>query len=66
MRLGGLWRQPDFVKLWAGQTISVFGDQVNLLALPLTAVLALRATPAEMGLLGAAERAPFLLIGNWL
>jgi MFS family permease len=62
-RFGGLWRHPDFLKLWAGQTVSVFGDQVGLLALPLTAVLVLHATPAEMGLLGAAERAPFLLIG---
>jgi predicted MFS family arabinose efflux permease len=62
-RIGGLWRHPDFLKLWAGQTVSVFGDQVGFLALPLTAVLVLHATPAEMGLLGAAERAPFLLIG---
>jgi MFS family permease len=62
-RFGGLWRHPDFLKLWAGQSVSVFGDQVGFLALPLTAVVALRATPAEMGLLGAAERAPFLLIG---
>jgi predicted MFS family arabinose efflux permease len=63
VRFGGLWRQPDFLKLWAGQSVSVLGDQVGFLALPLTAVLVLRATPVEMGFLGAAERAPFLLIG---
>ena len=31
----GLWRQPEFLKLWAGQTLSAFSDQVSLLAQPL-------------------------------
>ncbi|HEX5502891.1 MAG TPA: MFS transporter [Thermomicrobiales bacterium] len=62
-RLEGLWRHPDFLKLWGGQTISVFGDQIALLALPLVAVLTLNAGAVEMGILGAAERAPFLLVG---
>ena len=62
-RFSGLWRHPDFLKLWVGQTISVFGTQITLLALPLTAVLMLDASAAQMGLLGAAERAPFLLVG---
>jgi len=53
----------DFLRLWAGQTISIFGDQFTGLALPLIAVLSLRATPAEMGLLGAATTAPFLFFG---
>lgn len=43
LRLTGLWLHPDFLRLWAGQTISVFGSQVTALALPLTAVLLLRA-----------------------
>ena len=59
----GLWRHPDFLRLWAGQTISQFGSQVTLLALPLTAALALGATPAEMGILAALQSAPFLLVG---
>ncbi len=61
--LTGLWRHPDFLKLWAGQTVSLFGSQVTLLALPLTAALVLGATPRQMGFLGAAEFAPFLLFG---
>lgn len=69
-RLGGLWQHPNFLKLWAGETISVFGSQVTLLALPLTAVLVLGATPAQMGVLGAIEMAPFLFIslfaGVWV
>ena len=63
VRLGGLWRHGDFLRLWVGQTISQFGTQVTLLALPLTAALLLDASAFDMGLLRAAEMAPFLLIG---
>ncbi len=58
-----LWRHRDFMRLWASQTVSLFGSQVTNLALPLTAALTLKATPAQMGLLGAAGFAPFLLLG---
>lgn len=58
-----LWRQPDFLKLWTGQTVSLVGSQVTLLALPLTAILALGATPVQVGLLSAVEYAPFLVVG---
>jgi MFS family permease len=70
VRLGGLWRQPDFLKLWAGETVSDFGDQITLLALPLTAVLTLHAGAAEMGFLAAAGTAPIALFslfaGVWV
>lgn len=58
-----LWRHRDFLKLWTGQTISLVGSQVTMLALPLTAVLALHASAFQMGLLRAAQYAPALLIG---
>jgi MFS family permease len=65
-----LRRQPEFLKLWAGQSISVFGDSITLLALPLTAVLTLDANAAQMGLLTAAGLAPHLLLslfaGLWI
>src|SRR5262245_1581261 len=32
----GHWRRPDFLKLWAGDVVSVLGSQVTTLALPLT------------------------------
>jgi MFS family permease len=67
---GGLWRHPEFVKLWAGQTVSRFGSEISQLAIPLTAALVLNASPAQMGLLGAFEFAPFLLLslfaGVWV
>ena len=58
----GLWRHPDFLKLWSGETISLFGSQVTALALPLTAALVLKASPAEMGFLATVEFLPFLLL----
>jgi MFS family permease len=63
MRSPGLWRHPEFLKLWASSSVSLLGAQVSLLALPLTAALTLEAGPAEMGALRAAEFAPALLLG---
>jgi MFS family permease len=63
LQLAGLWRHADFVRLWAGQTISSIGSSITFLALPLTAVLALNATPAQMGLLTVAQTTPALLMG---
>lgn len=60
----------DFRKLWAGQTLSVFGDQFTLLAIPLAAALTLDASPVEMGVLTAAGWLPHLLFslhaGLWI
>jgi MFS family permease len=62
-RFGGLWARPDFVRLWAAQGVSLFGSEITMIALPLTAVLVLGVSPAQMGFLAAAERLPFLLVG---
>ena len=48
-----MWRHPEFMKLWVGQTVSEIGTRVSREGLPLTAALLLNATPAEMGLLAA-------------
>jgi predicted MFS family arabinose efflux permease len=56
--------QPSgFVRLWLGQSVSMAGSQVTVVALPLTAVLTLHAGPYQMGLLRVASTAPFLLFG---
>jgi MFS family permease len=60
IRLGVL-HQPDFRRLWLGQTVSHFGTQVGVLALPLAAILVLQAGAFEVALLGALEFLPFLL-----
>jgi MFS family permease len=56
-----LLREPVFRRFWTGQTVSLFGDQIALLAIPLTAVLILHANAAQMGYLTAAELLPSLL-----
>jgi MFS family permease len=58
-----------FRDYWTGQTISLFGDQIALLAVPLLAVLTLHADAEQMGLLAAVELAPNLFfaihLGAW-
>jgi MFS family permease len=65
-----LTRQPLFVRYWVGQTISVFGDQISALAIPLTAILALHASAFEVGVLTALAWLPHLLFslpaGVWI
>lgn len=56
-------RQPGFPRLWLGQSVSLLGSQVTLVALPLTAVLTLHAGAGQMGLLRMASSVPFLLFG---
>jgi MFS family permease len=58
-----LWRHRDFLLLWAGETVSQVGTMVSHLALPLLAATSLGASAWEMGLLVAAERGAFLLVG---
>src|ERR671916_486957 len=50
-----LWREPEFLKLWGAQAVSLVGSQVTFLALP--------ATAAQMGALTAASALPSLLVG---
>jgi hypothetical protein len=67
---GALWSHRDFLKLWAGQTISEFGSQVSQLAIPAVAVLTLKASPFQVAALGTVEFLPFLLFtlpaGVWV
>jgi MFS family permease len=67
---GGLWRHPDFLKLWSAETVSRFGSEISGLALPLVAVLVLRATAFEVSALVVIEFLPFVLFalpaGVWV
>jgi MFS family permease len=70
LRLPAVLRAREFRRFWAGETVSLFGDQITLIALPLTGVLALHASAAQMGYLTAAGIAPALFLslhaGAWL
>lgn len=59
----GLWRHPDFLKLWTGQTISLFGSLIGRFALPLVAIYTMNASPIQVATLGAANVAPGLALG---
>ena len=58
-----LLRNPDFLKLWTGQTISSIGSRITREGLPMTAVVALGATPFEMGILNGASGVAVVLFG---
>jgi MFS family permease len=65
-----LRENKNFRRYFIGQSISMLGDQVSLIALPLTAVLALHATPGQIGALLTVALIPNLLFslhaGVWV
>ena len=61
--VASLWRNPDFLKLWTGKTISAFGSEISGTAIGLAAILTLNASPLQLGLLGALAGIPALIIG---
>ncbi|GGR30641.1 MFS transporter [Streptomyces roseolus] len=68
-RVPALLRERTFRRYWTGQTVSLVGDQISLMALPLAAVLVLGADAAQMGWLKTLELLPALLLnlpfGAW-
>ena len=67
---GGLWRHRDFRNLWAAETISVFGSQVDDLALGFVAILVLDASAFEVAVVATLNFLPFILFtlpaGVWV
>lgn len=64
-----LWRDRQFRRFWAGQSISQFGDRITELALPLIAVGALQASANQVAWLTALIWTPNLLaivLGAWV
>lgn len=58
-----MWQNFEFRKLWIANTVSSLGTQITVLALPLTAVTLLHASPAQMGILTACGTLPYLIVG---
>jgi MFS family permease len=62
--------QPLVTRLFLAEGVSRTGDAVTLVALPLTAVLVLDASPAELALIGLAQALPILALsipaGAWV
>jgi MFS family permease len=65
-----LARSTDYRKLWTAATVSLFGTQVSLIAIPFIAVLVLDAPAYQVALLGTVEFLPFLFFtlpaGAWV
>jgi len=66
----GVLGNPDFAKLFAGETISQIGSQVTQFTMPLVAIITLNATAFQVGILNALKFVPVLVIalfaGVWL
>jgi MFS family permease len=62
MRPETLWHHRDFMRLWAGQSVSQIGSAVTTVALPLAAIAVLKASAFEVGLLTAASYTAFIFI----
>jgi MFS family permease len=62
-RIPVLLADRPFRRYWTAQTVSLSGDQISSVAVPLAAVLVLRASAAEMGYLTALIWLPSLLFG---
>jgi MFS family permease len=61
LRVPPLFRDAVFRRYWSAQSISMLGDQVTGIALPLVGVLTLHASPAQMGALTALVWGPNLV-----
>lgn len=55
-----LRRNHRYARLWAGESVSMLGDQFTALAIPLIAIALLHASPWQVALLTAASWTPFL------
>jgi MFS family permease len=66
----GLWGHPDFMKLWAGQTISEFGTPISQIAIPWIAIKNLNESAFAVASLTTVQFLPFLLFtlpaGVWV
>ena len=59
----GLWRHPDFLRLWAAQAGSAFGSRISRTVLPIIAILTIGATPTQVAILSTLSFAPGVLVG---
>ncbi|MEV4075786.1 MFS transporter [Nonomuraea fuscirosea] len=59
----GVLRNPDFLRFLSSHVANELGANISRVALPLVAVLALHAGPAEVGVLSSLQTAAFLLLG---
>ena len=59
----GPWATPDFVRLWAGETVSLFGTLAGGIALQLTAIVYLDASAVAVSVLALCSLLPAFVLG---
>src|SRR6266487_5871817 len=62
-RVTGLYLGADFFRFWLATTAALFGSSFGLIVIPLLASIVLRASAAQIGLIGFLELAPYLAFG---
>lgn len=67
---GSVLRQGSFLRYWIGESVSWFGSQVTILALPLVAISVVGASTRAVGLLVALSNGAMIavtpFVGSWL
>src|SRR5689334_8000884 len=64
--MSSTWANPSFRRVWAAGTASEAGSQIAELALPVLAVVTLRASAFELSLTRAALVVPYLVLPLWV
>lgn len=68
--VGGLWDNPDFLRLWAAQSLSAIGTRFTREGLPIIAALTLDASATDLGILVALSTLPGVIlspfVGAWI
>lgn len=63
MQTNSPWQTPDFRTLFTASALSQLGTNINYVAVPLVAVVALGAGPGQVGALATLSTVAFLIIG---
>jgi MFS family permease len=70
VKTGGVLSNPDFARLFTGETISQVGSQVTQFTMPLVAIITLHASAFQVGVLNALKFVPVIVVaifaGVWL
>jgi MFS family permease len=61
--MAGLFTHPGYPRFWSADAVSMFGTYITTVALPTLAVVTLKASDVQVGLLNGARWMPYLLFG---
>lgn len=65
-KIPSLWRHQNFLYFWTGQSVSMLGSAVSLIAMPLVGVLLLKLNAIGVGIIASAAVWPRVFIGPFI